>query len=62
MSIFAIAIEHPLDMTVQCLHDPDAGKHGVTTAAARHQRFDRRLPFRKVGFVLRQLRDLHALR
>ena len=45
-------------MNVERLHDPDAGKHGVAAATAQHQRFDRRLPFRQVGFLLRQLRDV----
>jgi hypothetical protein len=48
MMIFAIGIEHPLDMTIERLHDPDPGQHRVTTAAAQHQHFDRRLPFRQL--------------
>jgi hypothetical protein len=32
MCLFAIGIEHPLDMTVQRLHDPDPRQHSVTAA------------------------------
>jgi hypothetical protein len=28
MCLFAIGIEHPLDVTVQRLHDPDPSQHG----------------------------------
>jgi hypothetical protein len=35
MCLFAIGIEHPLDMTVQRLHDPDPRQHRVTPAAAQ---------------------------
>jgi hypothetical protein len=45
-------------MTVQRLHDPDPRQHGITSAAAQHQHLDRRLPFRQVGFLFRQLRDV----
>ena len=38
MGIFAIGIEHPLDMTVQRLHDPDPRQLRVAPAAAQHQR------------------------
>jgi hypothetical protein len=58
MCVFAIGIEYPLDMTVQRVHYPDTGKHRVAAAAAQHQRFDRGLPFRQIGFPLRQLRDV----
>ena len=58
MCLFAIGIEHPLDMTVQRLHDPDPRQHRVATAAAQHQNLDCRLPFRKIGFALWQLRDV----
>jgi hypothetical protein len=34
------------------VHDPDAGKHGITAAAAQHQHFDGRPPLRQVGFLL----------
>jgi hypothetical protein len=57
MRVFALGIEHPLDATVQRLHDPDPRQHRITAAAAQHQDLDRCLPFRQVGFVLRQLRD-----
>ena len=58
VGIFAIGIEHPLDMTVQRLHDPDPRQHRITTAAAQHQDLDRRLPFRQVGLFLRQAGDV----
>jgi hypothetical protein len=58
MGIFAIGIEHPLDMTVQRSHDANPRHHRVAAAAAQHQRFDSGLPFRQVGFLFRQLRDV----
>jgi len=58
MCLFAIGIERPLDMTVQGFHDPDAGHHRGAATAAQHQRFDRRLPFRQIGFRLGQLRNV----
>jgi hypothetical protein len=30
MCLFAIGIEHPLDMTIERLHDPDPRQHRVT--------------------------------
>jgi hypothetical protein len=56
--ILAIGIEHPLDMTVQRSHDANPRHHRVAAAPAQHQRLDRGLPFRQVGFFLRQLRDV----
>src|SRR5258705_1427055 len=38
--------------------DPDPRHHRRAAAAAQHQRFDRRLPFRQVGFRFRQLHDV----
>ena len=58
MCLFAIGIEHPLDITVQRLHDANPRHHRVAAAAAQHQRLDRRLPLRQVGFFLRLLRDV----
>jgi hypothetical protein len=55
MRLFAIGIEHALDMTIERLHDPDPRHHRMSAAATEHQHFDRRLPFRQVGFLLRQL-------
>jgi len=37
MGILAIGLEHPLDVTFQRSHDPDAGHHRVTATAAQHQ-------------------------
>ena len=34
MCLFAIGIEHPLDITVQRLHDPNPSHHRVAAAAA----------------------------
>jgi hypothetical protein len=47
MHLFAIGIEHPFDVTVQGLHDPDPRQHGVTSAAAQHQHLDSCLPLRQ---------------
>ena len=58
MCLFAIGIEHPLDMTVQRSHDSNPRHHRVPAAAAQHQRFDRRLPFWQVGFLFGQLVDV----
>jgi hypothetical protein len=59
MGLFPLGIEHPLDMTVQRLHDPDPRHHRRTASRHQHQYLDRRLPFvallvglRKVGDVL----------
>jgi hypothetical protein len=56
--LFAIGIENPLNIAGQGSHDPDPRQHRVTAAAAQHQRPDRRLPFRQVGFLLWQLRNV----
>jgi len=48
MGIFAIGIEHPLDMTVQRLHDPDP-RHHRRASARKHQRLDRGLPLGQIG-------------
>jgi hypothetical protein len=49
MMIFALGIQHPLDMAVERFHDGDARQHRVAAAAAQHQDLDRRLPFGKSG-------------
>ena len=43
---------------VQRSHDSNPCHHRRAAAAAQHQRFNRRLPFREVGLLLRQLRDV----
>ena len=58
MGIFALEIEHPLDMTVQRSHDPNPRHHRRTAAATKQQNFNRRLPFRQVGFLFRQAGDV----
>ena len=58
MCLFAIGIEHPLDVTVQRPHDADPRQHRIATTATQHQDLDRRLPFRQVEFLLRQLGDV----
>jgi hypothetical protein len=55
---FISSLSAQLDMTVRRLHDSYPRHHRVSAAAAQHQHFDRRLPFRQVGFLLRQLRNL----
>jgi hypothetical protein len=62
MGIFAIGIEHPFDVTIQRPHDADPRHHRRTAAAAQHQRLDRGLPFRQVGFFFRQAGDVSPLR
>jgi hypothetical protein len=47
MGLFALGIEHPLDVTVQRSHDPNPRHHRRTATAAQHQCFDRGLPFRQ---------------
>ena len=56
--IFAFGIKDPFDMTVQRLHNPDPRHHRWPAAAAKQQDLDCRLPFRQVGFLLRQLRNV----
>jgi len=58
MSILALGIERVLDVTVQRLHDPDPRHHRRTALRHQHQHRDRRLPFRQVGFLLRQAGDV----
>ena len=58
MGIFAIGIEHPLDMTVQRSHDADPRHHRRAASRHQHQHFDRGLPFRQVGFLFRQAGDV----
>jgi hypothetical protein len=59
MRVFAVWIELPHDMTVQCLHDADLRKHGraVLFDDQKH-RFDRSLPLCELLFGLRQLLDI----
>jgi hypothetical protein len=47
--------EHALDVSVQCLHDADARKHGRPAVAFgdQDQRLDRSLPFLDPLFGLR---------
>ena len=54
----SVGIKPPADVTIERRRAPDAGEHGVTAATTQHQRFDRRLPFRQFGLLLRQLRDV----
>jgi hypothetical protein len=54
MMIFAFGIKDPFDVTVQRLHDPDPRHHGRTASRRQQQDFDRRLPFRQVGFLFRR--------
>jgi len=56
--IFALGIEHPLDMTIQRLHDPNPRHHRRTAPSDQHQDLDRGLPFRQVGFLFRQASDV----
>lgn len=58
MRLFAIGIEYALDMAVQRSHEPHARHHRRTTSRDEQQNLDRGLPFRQVGFLLWQLRDV----
>jgi hypothetical protein len=61
VGIFAIGIEHPLDMTVQRLHDSNPRHHRRTASRHQHQRRDRGLPFRQRGFLVRRDAQGHEL-
>jgi hypothetical protein len=43
---------------VQRSHDSNPRHHRRPAAAAQHQRFDRGLPFRQLGFLLRKCGDV----
>ena len=58
MCLFAIGIEDPLDMSIERLHDTDPRQHRIAAAAAQHQHFDCRLPFRQIGFLPGKLRNV----
>jgi hypothetical protein len=57
MRFFSTGDEHALDIASERSHDADRRQHRVATSAAQHQCLDRHLPFRKVGFLLRQFGD-----
>jgi hypothetical protein len=60
MMVFAIRIEHPLDVTVQGSHDADPRKHrrAAVTFGDQDQGLNRGLPFLDLLFCLRQFLDL----
>ena len=61
MCVFAIRVEHALDVTVRRPQDVDAREH--RQAAQRrnqHQRFHCRLPFRRGGLGFGKLGDVGA--
>jgi hypothetical protein len=61
MRVFAIGVEHALDVTVQCLHDADPGEHcRPSTRSDKHQGFHRCLPFRRGMLGFRKLGDVVA--
>ncbi len=61
MRVFAIGIEHPLHVPVQCPHDTDACKHGRPVVTDdQEQSFDRGLPLVELLIGLRKLRDVSA--
>ena len=60
MGVFAIGIEHALDITVQRLHDRDPRQHCRTAPAAYPQCLDRDLQVRQVGFLFREAGDVSA--
>jgi hypothetical protein len=59
MVVFAIGIEHALDVSIQRPHDADARHHRAAVAFGdQDQRFDRNLPFLELLFGLWQLLDI----
>jgi hypothetical protein len=59
MVVFAIGIEHVLDVTVQRFHDTNPCEHRrAVVFGHQDQRFHRGLPFLGVVFGLRQFRDV----
>jgi len=59
MMIFAIGIEHPLDVPVQCPHDTDAGEHRRPAIFRdQQQRLHCGLPFGGVAFCPWQFSDV----
>jgi hypothetical protein len=61
MRVFAVRIEHPLDMSVQGPHDADASEHCRAIAFRdKKQKFDRGPPFLELLFGRRQLLDISA--
>jgi hypothetical protein len=58
MVFLSVRIEFPNDMTVQCPHDAYPRHHRRTASRYQHQNLDRSLPFRQVGFLLRQAGDV----
>jgi hypothetical protein len=58
MRLFAIGLEFPHQVPMQRLQDTNPRHHGVAATAAQHQHLDRSSPFRKIGFLLRQARDV----
>ena len=61
MMLFAVQVEHALDVTVQRPHDPDARKHaGAAERGDQDQRFHCHLPLRSLVLILGQFRDVSA--
>src|SRR5258708_6557943 len=61
MMVFAIGIEHALDVAVQCPHDADARKHRRPARGRdQDQSFHGRLPVGSLVLGLRKLRDVVA--
>jgi hypothetical protein len=59
MCLFAIGIEHPLDVTVQRPHDADPGQHrGTAGLCNEDERLHGGLPFGRGVLRLRQLHDV----
>jgi hypothetical protein len=61
MGVFAIGIEHALDVAVQCPHDADSRQHrGTASHRDEYQGFHRVLPFRRGMIGLGKLGDVVA--
>ena len=56
--VLALGIKDPLDVTVQRLHDSDPRHHRRTATRHQQQHLNGGLPFRQVGFLLRQFRNV----
>jgi hypothetical protein len=58
LRFFAIGLEFPHHVPMQRLQDTDPRHPGVAATDAQHPHLDRSLPFRKIGFFLRQAGDV----
>jgi len=60
MHVFAIGIEHALDVSVKRSHNADPGEHRRAVTSDEHQGLHRILPFRRGVLGLWKLGDVVA--